>query len=65
MLVAVFGQVSGSTRRVSLDALSKQGGGGKEDIGWLIRDGENWRIHLDERLEVLAPSRTMLDSWYL
>ena len=32
-----------------------------EDIGWLVRDGDNWKIHLDRRLEVLAPSRTMFD----
>ena len=61
MLVAVFGEVSGSTRRISLEGVSSRGGRASEDIGWLVRDGDNWKIHLDQRLEVLAPSRTMLD----
>ena len=61
MLLAVFGEVSGSTRRISLDGQSTRGGWAREDIGWLVRDGESWKIHLDQRLEVLAPSRTMLD----
>ena len=61
MLTAVFGEVSGSTRRISLMGLSKCGGQASEEIGWLVRDGDDWKIHLDQRLEVLAPSLTMFD----
>ena len=61
LLIAVFGEVSGATRRISLDGQSTRGGWAREDIGWLVRDGDNWKIHLDERLELLAPSRPMFD----
>ena len=61
MLVAVFGEASGSIRRISLDGLSRRGDRAREDIGWLVREGDDWRIHLDKRLEVLAPSLTMFD----
>ena len=61
MLIAVFGEVSGATRRISLEDISTSGRAAREDIGWLVRDGDSWKIHLDQRLEVLAPSRTMYD----
>ena len=55
MLTAVFGKPSGSIRRISLVGLSTRGDQGSENIGWLVRDGDNWKIHLDERLESLGP----------
>ena len=61
MLVTKFGEISGTIRRISLIGLSTHGDQAHEKIGWLVRDTDNWKIHLDERLEALAPSGTWFD----